>query len=296
MLYILAGPTASGKSDYALEFAQQHACEILSCDTSAFYKRMDIGTAKPSKVQQTCVPHWGIDLVYPNEYFSIKNYLTYAQRCVSEIFSRNHNVLVVGGSGFYLKSFLAPVVDEHEDDPSVMREINRWEEQMGVDFILKKLKTLNPSGLPNSLDVCNLRKVKKALLRCLTTGLPLQVLHKNFERMQMPFAHIPKYTTCILWPLELLKLRMRKRTKQMLRTGLIEEVRFLLENNYLLENTPAALTIGYRETIRFLTQTRQSKQDLYTLEEQIVHNTCQLIKKQNTWFRHQLQFDAYLYY
>ncbi|MDR2769119.1 MAG: tRNA (adenosine(37)-N6)-dimethylallyltransferase MiaA [Puniceicoccales bacterium] len=296
MLYILAGPTASGKSDYALEFATQHACEILSCDASAFYKRMDIGTAKPSKIQQACVPHWGIDLVYPNEYFSIKHYLTYAQRCVSEIFSRNHNVLVVGGSGFYLKSFLTSVVDEHEDNPSVMRKINRWEEQMGVDFILKKLRALNPLGLPNSLDVCNLRKVKKALLRCLTTGLPLQMLHKNFEHRQTPFAHIPKHVIYILRPLELLKLRVRKRTKYMLQTGLIEEVRFLLENNYLLENTPAALTIGYRETVRFLTQTRQSKQDLCTLEEQIVHNTCQLIKKQNTWFRHQLHFDAYLYY
>jgi tRNA dimethylallyltransferase len=292
----LAGPTASGKSDYALEFATQHACEILSCDASAFYKGMDIGTAKPSKVQQTCVPHWGIDLIYPNEYFSIKNYLTYAQRCVSEIFSREHNVLVVGGSGFYLKSFLAPVADEYEDKTSIMQEINRWEEQMGADFILKKLKMFNPLGLPGSLDICNLRKVKKALLRCLTTGLPLHALHKNFERLQTPFVHVPKYAICILWPLELLKLRVQKRTKHMLLSGLIEEVRFLLENNYLLENTPAALTIGYRETVRFLTQTRQSKQDLCALEEQIFHNTCQLIKKQNTWLRHQLQFDAYLYY
>ncbi|MDR1255232.1 MAG: tRNA (adenosine(37)-N6)-dimethylallyltransferase MiaA [Puniceicoccales bacterium] len=296
MLYILAGPTASGKSDYALEFATRHACEILSCDASALYKKMDIGTAKPSKIQQACVPHWGIDLIYPNEYFSIKNYLTYAQRCVSEIFSRNHNVLVVGGSGFYLKSFLAPVVDEYEGNPSIMRAIDKWEEQMGVDFILKKLKALNPLGLPNSLNIGNLRKVKKALLRCLTTGLPLHALHKNFERMQTPFALIPKRAIYILWPLELLKLRVQKRTKQMLLVGLIEEVRFLLENNYLLENTPAALTIGYRETVRFLTCTSQSKQDLCTLEEQIVYNTCQLIKKQNTWFRHQFKFDAYLYH
>jgi tRNA dimethylallyltransferase len=257
---------------------------------------MDIGTAKPSKVQQACVPHWGIDLINPDKYFSIKNYLVYAQRCISEIFLRNHNVLVVGGSGFYLKSFLAPVADEHEGNPSIMREIDAWEKQMGVDFILKKLKTLNPSGFPNSLDTCNLRKVKKALLRCLTTGLSLHALQKNFERMQTPFAHIPKYVMSMTWPLELLKLRVRKRTKQMLRTGLIEEVRFLRENNYLLDNTPAALTIGYRETVRFLTQTKRSKQDLYTLEEQIVHNTCQLIKKQNTWFRHQLKFDVYLYY
>ncbi len=294
-LYVLAGPTASGKTEYAIRFAERHNCEILSCDASAFYKRMDIGTAKPSKEEQRLVPHWGLDLTEPNEYFSIHDYLHYAQRCIGEIFNRNHNVLVVGGSGFYLKSFFAPVVDEHRLDKSVAQQVEMLSMEGGPAALLQALVKLHPHGLPAFLDIQNPVKLKKALIRCLSTGLNLQELQVQFQQMRSPFQEVKKQTILLVWPIELLKLRVQYRVQHMLLAGLIQEVQQLLENHYLRPHTPASNAIGYRESIEFLTQTNQTDSDFAHLKEQIIKNTYQLIKKQNTWFRHQIPIDHFHY-
>ena len=265
-------------------------CEILSCDASAFYRGMDIGTAKPTSEEQQTVRHWGIDIAEPNEPFSIKNFVAYAQKCVSDITARGKNVLAVGGSGLYLKSFVSPVTDEVHPSKAVREEISKLEAVDGAEALRERLLKIDPQA-SKILDFHNTHGVRKALERCLTTGLPLSETLRNFQQQPMPYASLPKITLCLCRPLEILKLRIRLRVRSMLQNGLIDEVRKLKEADKFLPNTPASLAIGYRETLAYL----QHPTSLKDLEREIVANTYGLVKKQLTWFRHQMAFDWYLY-
>ncbi len=288
-LFLIAGTTASGKTEFAIDFAQKNNCEILSCDASAFYKGMDIGTAKPSLEERQQIPHWGIDLIYPNETFSIQHYVSYVQACVQEIIKKGKNVLVVGGSGFYLKAFLEPVVDTVSPNEEVKQKIDDLEHQKGIQGLVETLLNIN-FNLPPNFDLNNPRKVRKALERCWTTGKSLLSLYESFKHQEKPFANLKKETYCLICPTEILKLRIAKRIRQMLRKGLIDEVKNLLENHYLLPGMPAASAIGYRETIHFL-----QNPNGFDLESAINKNTFALAKKQMTWFRHQIHFDRYIF-
>ena len=141
------------------------------------------------------------------------------------------------------------------------------------------------------IDFKNLRKVKKALARCWATGKTLQELENALCHQANPFADLSKETFLVQVPIEILRWRIRQRAQTMLDNGLIEEVKGLLESKQLIPNTTAALAIGYRETIAYLSG-EISREQLY---EQIVQNTYALVKKQMTWFRYQIRFDHYLY-
>lgn len=289
LIVLLAGPTASGKTQLALSLAQRYNCEILSCDASLFYRGMDIGTAKPTPLERTQVPHWGIDIIEPDSYFSIKNFIQYAQQCVKDITSRNKNVLVVGGSGFYLKSFLSPMIDNLGPDFSIRQQIADLEQQKGIEGCLKQLQVLNPD-LPPSFDTKNPRLIKKTLERCLSSGLPLDEITSQFKAQPIPYAHFQKLTLCIQKPLEVLKWRIRVRTHAMLQMGLIDEVKRLSAAHKLLPGYPATSAIGYRETLAFL----KNPSSMQELEQEIVHNTYALVKKQLTWLRHQIPIDRWI--
>lgn len=295
-LYLLAGPTASGKTDYAIEWALKKNCEILSCDTSAIYKYLNIGTAKPTHEQQQWVPHWGINLVHPKQNFSVHDYLIYALNKVKEIQKRGKDVLVVGGSGFYLKCFLGPVVDTLSIPATLVEQVIRWEKKEGVEGLLKRLNFLNPDGFPENFDSHNVLKVRKGLERCLASGLSLKTLKHTFENSENPFLGLEKESLLVVRPTEILRQRARIRTRSMLNNGLIEEVGYLLsKKDCLNEDSPASKAIGYRETIAYLKKTIKGLESRKDLEESIVNNTFALIKKQNTWFRYQIKFDRYLY-
>lgn len=289
-LYLLAGPTTSGKTAFSIDFAQRYNCEILSCDAFCFYKGMDIGTAKPSLTDQNTVKHWGIDILAPNEYFSIKDYINYAHKCVQDIIHRGYNVLVVGGSGFYLKSFLAPVADDVVIPEEIEQKISYLEECGGLDLLVKLLKEINHAQ-DLDIDFKNPRKVKKALARCWATGKTLQELEDELWHQDNPLGYLSKETFLIQSPIELLRWRIRQRAQKMLKGGLLEEVKGLLDSKQLIPNTPAAAAIGYRETLSYLLG-EITKEQLY---EQIVQNTYALVKKQMTWFRYQIHFNHYLY-
>ena len=289
-IYLLAGPTASGKTAFSIEFARENNCEILSCDAFCFYKGMDIGTAKPSLLEQNSVKHWGIDIIAPNEYFSVKDYMNYAHKCVHDIVDRGYNVLVVGGSGFYLKSFLAPVADDVVIPQEIEQKISYLEECGGIDLLIKLLKEVNHAQ-DLVIDFKNPRKVKKALARCWATGKTLQELEDELYHRENPFPNFPKETLLIQSPIEVLRWRIRQRAQKMLDDGLLEEVKGLLDSKQLVPNTPAATAIGYRETIQYFSG-EISREQLY---EQIVQNTYALVKKQMTWFRYQIHFNHYLY-
>ncbi len=281
-LFVLTGPTASGKTAWALDWAERHGAEIVSCDSLLFYRGMDIGTAKPTRAELARVPHHLIDVVEPRERYDVQRYVMAARAAVDAIVRRGRPVLVVGGSGFYLRSFFAPMSDGIEVAPALRAELESRLAREGLDSLVAELRALNPAGL-GSLDTLNPRRVVRALERCRASGRTLAALAAAFAEQPSAFADFDvKLVRLEAAPAEL-ERRIVARVRAMLAAGLIDEVR-RLEAAGLRENESAARAIGYREVLDLL----DGKKPLAALEGEIVRNTRALVKKQRTWFRTQL--------
>lgn len=286
-LYILTGPTAVGKTELALSWAEENGAAILSCDSTLFYKGMDIGTAKPSKEEQERVRHYGIDLVEVGVPYSIKKFFDYAQGVVDEVYGRGGKLLITGGSGFYLKGFVAPVLDGVESTEESKVFVDELYEKKGLEGIVEELRRLNGAE-EVGIDVNNPIRVIKALQRCLTTGKTLVELEETFKAIPEPFGEFDKRLTLLDREPEGLNERIELRAKQMLEMGLVEEVEGLLGKG-ILGNPSAARAIGYREVIEWIESGRKGD-----LLGEIVKNTRQLVAKQRKWFRNQMIFDKIL--
>ena len=277
-LHVLTGCTAVGKTEWALRWAEARGAEIVSCDSLLFYRGLDIGTAKPTALERTRVPHHLIDVCAIDERMDVTHYVTHALRAVREIGSRGRVALVVGGSGFYLKSFFAPVAD----DVAVPAWLRVEVAGLSQEVALERLRGLNPAGL-GSLDVANPRRVTRALERCLASGRTMADLAEEFARQPGQFAGWAVELTRLERPPEELAQRIEERVAAMLREGLVDEVRRALAAG-LRDNPSAARAIGYREVIDFL----DGKLPESALADEIAKNTRALVKKQRTWFRTQL--------
>ena len=278
VLHVLTGPTAVGKTEWALRWAEANGAEIVSCDSLLFYRGMDIGTAKPTPAERARVPHHLIDVREITEPMDVTHYVTFARRAIEEIAGRGRAVLVAGGSGFYLRCFFAPVADTVEVSAELRAEVA----QLSLREAVEKLKALNPAGL-GSLDQANSRRVVRALERCLASGRPLADLAAEFARQPAPFADWQVKLTRLDRAATDLESRIEARVAAMLRAGLIDEVR-RLRTAGLEKNPSAAKAIGYREVIALL----DSGLAEHDLAPTIAQNTRALVKKQRTWFRTQL--------
>lgn len=284
LLYLLTGPTGVGKTELALDWAGKNEAEILSCDSLLFYRGMDIGTAKPSLSEQLQVIHHGIDVSPVDQQFNIKSYIDLAKQVVKSVQENGKKLLIVGGSGFYLKSFFSPVVDHIDVPDSLNKEVLELYERSGLDGLMSELLKLNPQGV-GDLDVLNHRRVIKALLRCRASGKTLLELKASFDAQQSPFAAYEKKICIVDRNPEVLKERIRSRVFEMIRLGLIDEVELLIQQG-IEKNPSAANAIGYRETIAWLKNHNSSKTDL---AEAIILNTKKLVAKQRKWYRTQIK-------
>ncbi|WP_438482133.1 tRNA (adenosine(37)-N6)-dimethylallyltransferase MiaA [Oleiharenicola lentus] len=281
-IHVLTGCTAVGKTERALRWAEANDAEIVSCDSLLFYRGMDIGTAKPTQAELARVRHHLIDVCAVTEQMNVTYYVSLARAAVADILGRTKRVLVTGGSGFYLKSFFAPVADSVEVPEDLREELRGKLEREGVEPLLAELHALNPQGL-GDLDVLNPRRVLRAFERCRASGRPLLQLQAEFAAQPSPFADYEvRLCELVREPAEL-EQRVAQRVDVMLRDGLVNEVRALLGHG-LMENPSAARAIGYRETIDFI-EGRLPESDLAAT---ITKNTRGLVKKQRTWFKTQL--------
>jgi len=281
-LFVLTGPTASGKTARAIDWAERHDAEIVSCDSLLFYRGMDIGTAKPTPAELARVPHHLIDVVEPRERYDVQRYVAAARAAVEDIVRRGRRVLVVGGSGFYLRSFFAPMSDGIEVDPALRAELETRLATEGLPALVAELRALNSAGL-GTLDTENPRRVVRALERCRASGRPLVELATAFASKPSAFADFEVRLVRLDCAAEVLERRIVARVRAMLGAGLVDEVR-RLDAAGLRENASAARAIGYRETLDYL----DGRKPLVALEGEIVRNTRALVKKQRTWFRTQL--------
>jgi tRNA dimethylallyltransferase len=277
-IHILTGPTAVGKTELALRWAEKHGAEIVSCDSLLFYRGMDIGTAKPTQAEQARVPHHLVDILGVMERMDVAQFVLLAHAAVEAIVARGRAVLVAGGSGLYLKTFFAPVADGVE----VPAEIRAQVEKLSLVEAVTELRRLNPHGL-EKLDAANPRRVARALERCLASGKTVRELAEEFAHQPAPFAGWRVVLTQLDRTPAELATRIEERVAAMLRAGLVDEVRRLRAAG-LEKNPSAARAIGYREVLAML----DGKPGGTALAEEIAKNTRALVKKQRTWFRTQL--------
>ena len=281
-LFVLTGPTAVGKTELALQWAEQNNAEILSCDSLLFYRGMDIGTAKPTAAERARVPHHLLDIAEVDERVDVALYLQQARSAIAAIQSAGKQILVVGGSGFYLRSFFAPIVDEVDVPAELRAEIGRKLETLGLENLVDELNRLNPGGI-GKLDTQNPRRVVRALERCEASGLTLTELAQRFAAQPAPFSGWDIDIVCLEREKPVLETRIQQRVEAMLSSGLVEETQLLLTRG-LRQNASASRAIGYRETIAML----DGELSQAELMGAIVSNTRALVKKQRTWFRTQL--------
>ena len=282
VLHVLTGCTAAGKTEWALGWAQANGAEIISCDSLLFYRGMDIGTAKPSREELSRVPHHLIDIRAVTEPMNVAVYAALAHEAALAIAGRGRPVLVVGGSGFYLKSFFGPVSDGVDVPEAVRERVAALQRAGGVDALVEELNRLNPEGLP-PLDLANPRRVAGALGRCLATGRRLDALVEDFGRAPYPFdGWTIRLARVDREPAEL-ERRIGARVEAMLGAGLVAEVAGLLKAG-LAANPSASRAIGYREVVDVI----EGRAPIEGLAEAIFRDTRALVKKQRTWFRTQL--------
>ncbi len=239
---------------------------------------MDLGTAKPNASELARVPHHLINLCAVTERMDVTRYVALARSAVDGIRARGHAVLITGGSGFYLKAFFSAVADAVAVPETVRAEVAG----LSPGGAVARLRALNPAGL-GALDPANPRRVARALERCLAAGRTLADLAGEFARQRGPFADCEvRVARLERAPAELAR-RIELRVAEMLRAGLVEEVRRLRAEG-LEQNPSAARAIGYREVIAML----DGKLAAGALAAEIAKNTRALVKKQRTWFRTQL--------
>ena len=273
---VLTGPTASGKSRLAIRWAKAMDGEIMSLDSIAVYQEMDIGTAKPSLSDRQTVPHHLIDLVPPNEEFSVACYLRAAHQKTQEILSRGKTPIFVGGTPMFLKAILRGFDPGPPADWDFRNSVEADLAEHGIDALQTRLRQVDPLSA-HRIDPHDTRRMIRALEVARATGQPMSHQQTQFDRA-VPADQCRVFA--LAWPRDQLHDRIEHRVEQMFHKGLVEEVRGLIDRYGELSRT-ARQAVGYREVIEHL----DGKWSLEETIEQVTWHTRRLARRQETWFR-----------
>ncbi len=280
--WFLAGPTACGKSDIALELAERLrterglTIEIVSLDSMTLYRRMNIGTAKPSDEERRRVPHHLFDVLEPSQDFSVAEYLVAAEQVCREIVTRGSTPLFVGGTGLYLRSLLRGIFEGPPANDELRQRLESEAARDGADALHRRLQQLDPHTAER-LHPNDLRRVMRAIEVLELTGQPLSAQHREEP---LPLDQRPANVMWLSPPRDWLYNRINRRVEAMLAAGWLDEVRSLLAEPQPLSQT-ASQAVGYKELIEHL----RGERTLAETVELIQTRTRQFAKRQHTWFR-----------
>jgi len=275
--WFLAGPTAVGKSALAIELAEEIGGEIVSMDSMAIYRGMDIGTAKPDRDDQARIPHHLIDLVDPEEEFSTAEYLTRAIRCCEEITGRGRVPIFTGGTGLYLRSLLRGVFEGPAADWGFRQQLLEEARRQPEGWLHQQLEQVDPVT-SQRLHPNDSRRLVRALEIHALTGTAPSVLHQEHP---LPVDDQPVHNFWLHPPRDWLYDRINNRVRIMFVRGLEAEVRQILARPQTPGRT-ASQALGYREVMDWL---RGELPSQAAAEELIQTRTRQFAKRQHTWFR-----------
>jgi len=274
--WYLTGPTAAGKTSVGLALARLIGAEIISLDSMAVYRGMDIGTAKPGADQQRAVPHHLIDILDPDQEFSVSNYVELAHRKIAELRGAGREVLFVGGTPMYLKAMLRGLYSGPPADWQFRREVEAEARRVGIEALHARLNLVDPLSAAK-LHKNDIRRIIRALEVYKITGTPISHQQLQFEE-GTPADRCRVFV--LGWPRALLHRRIDARVEWMFEAGLIDEVRRLLEQFRSLGRT-AAQAVGYREAIAHV----RGEISFAEAVRRVRVRTHQFARRQETWFR-----------
>lgn len=276
-IIVISGPTASGKTSLSIDIAKEYNAEIVSADSMQIYKQLDIGTAKPNMKERDGIIHHMIDIIEPDENFSVAEYVKMAHGIIKDIREKNKNAVIVGGTGLYINS-LVDDIDFREDDSdeNLREELNKICEEKGIDCLFEMLEKIDPVSAKR-LHKNNTRRIIRAIEFYKMTGIPIS---KHQEETKKKVSRYDPCMIAVKWDMDKLYERIEKRVDIMIENGLENEVRNLCEKGY----TKAMLSmqgIGYKEMTDYINGSCSLDEAI----EKIKIGTRHYAKRQMTWFR-----------
>jgi tRNA dimethylallyltransferase len=277
-LIIITGATATGKSDLAVAVAKELQAEIISADSMQLYDGMDIGTAKLNLEERNGIPHHLLDVVNVKEDVSVSWYQEVARAKIDELQNQGKNVVVVGGTGLYIKAILDDL-NFPETDPEVRTKLNQEAEKIGGDAMHQRLAKLDPAA-SLAIPKENVRRVIRALEVIEITGKPFTAI--------LPRVDSTKYPDAMQFGLamdrESLDVRIDSRVAKMWEAGFVDEVEELISQG-ILEGKTAQAAIGYAQIIRM----KHGSMTEVEAVEDTARATRQYARRQETWFSRDLR-------
>ena len=272
----VAGPTASGKTALAVELAKEFNGEVVSCDSMYVYRRMNIGTAKPTIEEMQGIVHHMIDVAEPDEDFSVSRYCQMAAPIVDDIVARGKTAIIAGGTGLYMDSLIKG--NDVADFPSTgyRQELEKRVEEEGVEPLLQQLYLVDPESAEHSLS--NPRRIIRALEVYYETGMT--ITEHNRRTQQLPPRYEPLWIGLDFTERSELYRRINLRVDIMLEMGLIQEIEALLASGIPAKCT-AMQAIGYKEFIAAL----NGECTIEEAADQVRMFSRRYGKRQLTWFR-----------
>ena len=274
MIFVIGGTTGVGKSEVACCVAKRVGGEIVSADSMAVYRHMDIGTAKPRECMLE-VPHHLIDILEPGEIFDAKIFEREATRSIKDIEKRGKVPIVVGGTYLYIQALLYGIEETPEPNWDLRERLYRVAEKRGSHYLYEKLRAVDPE-YAKKIHPRDTRRVVRALEVFIETGRPFS----SFHRWNKPRVEYEGFFLTRSW--EEISARIEKRVRKMIDKGLVDEVRSLIEMGFegFLTSSQA---IGYKELLPYL----KGEVTLEEAVEEIIKNTKRYAKRQVRWFRKQ---------
>lgn len=274
----LMGPTASGKTALSVQLAQALNGEIISVDSALVFKGMDIGTAKPTLLERSGVPHHLIDILDPAQAFSTGQFRKQALALMAEITERGKLPILAGGTMLYFNALSRGLAVLPEADAAIRARLDDELGQLGKQALYQRLAKIDPEAAAR-IHPNDPQRIQRALEVYEISGKPLTTLFKEAQEQHIPY-HIIKL---VMAPEDrkLLHDIIARRFRQMLAQGLIDEVEALYKRGDLTEKMPSIRAVGYRQVWAYL----QGEDDLETMTEKAIAATRQLAKRQFTWLR-----------
>ncbi|SEA65878.1 tRNA dimethylallyltransferase [Desulfuromusa kysingii] len=274
-IVVICGPTGTGKTSLALSLVDRFPLEIISADSRQVYRSMDIGTAKATLQEQAVAPHHMIDLIDPDQEFSVAEFIDQSRPLLADISARKKIPCVVGGTGLYIRALLNGLADLPSANGELRKQLLETEEKGGRGTLFSQLKAVDPESA-TLIHSNNIVRIVRALEVFYLSGQKMSALKAEHGFAEQPYRVLklaPDFTRSQLYA------RINDRTEQMLSDGLVDEVRALVERYSL--DLKALQTLGYREVVRFLKAEIGAEQMLADIQKY----TRQYAKRQLTWFR-----------
>jgi tRNA dimethylallyltransferase len=274
---VLCGPTASGKSEFALRLATELPVEIISVDSTQVYRGLDVGSAKPGPDARRRVPHHLIDIRDPVETYSAGEFVADAVRLIGEIGARGRLPLLVGGTMLYLRALLVGMADMPAAQPGLRIALDERAARIGWPALHAELARIDPEAA-SRIHPHDAQRIQRALEVYELTGTPISV----WQRRTRPLPDV-RFLCWALWPVDRTNLgaRIRERFEAMLVNGWVQEVETLAARSDLTGREPALRAVGYRQWWDYV----KGRCSYATAREAALRATLQLVRRQLTWIR-----------